>query len=157
MPNLLRTDLNDFLFTSVADDPNGMHLTMLSALARSGVDPWAEAAGLAQLPQEDAIQRLVVLLTGLTNGPSPGDDTAKLATRLVAQLHSPPKARLERIPSTLAAHGEGPPRRSFSTLPRRIRLAIYSLVMLIVVVVGYRALIGIEAANTDDFGQQQSQ
>jgi len=34
MTELLRPDLNDFLFSPIANDANGMHLTVLSALAR---------------------------------------------------------------------------------------------------------------------------
>ena len=45
MTELLRSDLNAFLFTPIAADTNGMHLTMLSALARAGADPWEKAAG----------------------------------------------------------------------------------------------------------------
>src|SRR5688500_11065374 len=84
----LRTDLNDFLFSPIARDENGMHLTMLSALARSGVDPWDEAASLAALSRESATQKVVQMLAAVPNGPSPGDQTASLAAKLVAQLHS---------------------------------------------------------------------
>ena len=141
----LRSDLNDFLFTPVADDSSGMHLTMLSVLARSGVDPWEEAAGLRTLSRADATERLVRMLAGVPNGPSPGDDSVNLATRLVAQLHSSPKSPLKPNSSTAAggsARGEEQPLRAFSTLPVRVKLTIYSLVALILIVAAYRALIG---------------
>lgn len=143
MADSLRSDLNDFLFTPIADDSNGMHLTMLSALARSGVDPWEEAAGLRTLSREDATTKLVHLLADVPNGPSPGDDTATLAASLVAQLHSSPKAPLKPISSTAAAAARGaePPLLSFSALPRRVRLTIYSLAAVILMIVGYRVLI----------------
>src|SRR6185295_9068961 len=99
MTQALRSDLNDFLFTPIANDSNGMHLTMLSALARSGVDPWEEAAELHTLPRADATVRLVRMLAGVPNGPSPGDDTATLAARLVAQLHASPKVSPKPTPS----------------------------------------------------------
>jgi hypothetical protein len=142
MAATLRTDLNDFLFTPIADDPNGMHLTMLSALARSGVDPWLEAAELATLSREDATQKLVHMLAAVPNGPSPGDDTAILAAHLVEHLHSSPKPRLKPMPSVTAmGRDEEQPLLSFSSLPKRVRLTIYSLVVLILMIIGYRALI----------------
>jgi len=144
MTDSLRSDLNEFLFTPIAEDSTGMHLTMLSALARSGVDPWEAAAGLRTLSRADATEKLVHLLAGVPNGPSPGDDTATLAGRLVAQLHSSPKAPLRPISSTATgrdARGEEQPLRAFSALPRRVRLTIYSLVVLMLMVAGYRALI----------------
>ena len=154
MTDLLRSDLNDFLFTRVADDANGMHLTMLSALARSGVDPWVEAAGLASLPRESAAQKLVHMLANVPNGPSPGDDTAALAACLVAQLHLP---RNRRIPSSAAAAvGDKVPPPSFGALPKS-RLAIYSVVVLtlILMAAGYRALISSGSAAGNDIDLQE--
>jgi len=143
MTELLRTDLNDFLFSPIANDANGMHLTVLSVLARSGVDPWAEAASLAALTRESATQKIVQLLTDLPNGPSPGDQTQSMAARLVTQLHSPSAPKLKPVASTpTTIRGDELPQLSFSALPARVRAAIYVLVVLIVVVVAYRALVG---------------
>jgi len=88
MTTTLRTDLNEFLYAPLAHDAHGISLTVLSLLARRGVDPWAEAAELATLSQESATQRLIPLLTAVPNGPSPGADTATLASRLIALLHT---------------------------------------------------------------------
>ncbi len=142
MTHPLRSDLNDFLFTPIADDPNGMHLTMLSALARSGVDPWDEAAGLRTLSREAATEKLVHLLRDVPNGPSPGDATTTLVARLVAQLHSSPKSPLRPTSSTAAVGDESTPLRSFSMLPSGVKLAIYSLGAVILLVMGFRALFG---------------
>jgi hypothetical protein len=136
----LRTDLNDFLFTTVADDANGMHLTMLSVLARSGVDPWHEAAGFAALSREDATQKLVTMLATVPNGPSPGDATASLAARLVAQLHPVSKPQREPIRVSAPGRNEEPQRFSFSTLPRRVKQTIYLLAALILLGLFYRSL-----------------
>ena len=143
MADSLRSDLNDFLFTAIADDPNGINLTMLSVLARSGVDPWEEAAGLRALSRADATERLVRMLAHVPNGPSPGDDVATLAARLVAQLHSSPKAPLRPISSTAptTTGGGESPLRLFLALPTPVRLTIYSLLTLILMIMGYRALI----------------
>jgi hypothetical protein len=157
MTESLRTDLNDFLFTTIADDSNGMHLTMLSVLARTGVDPWMEAAGLAALSRENATEKLVLMLAGVPNGPSPGDDTASLAARLVAHLHSSPKPRaMPKTPPAAVLPDKEGPLASFATLPKRVRLAIYSVVALIFVVMCYHALNGREVEGPTDIGQQQS-
>lgn len=57
MPQL-GSEFDAFLFAPVGDDENGMALSVLSALARLSVDPWLEAASLAQLPEHSAIERL---------------------------------------------------------------------------------------------------
>jgi hypothetical protein len=46
----LGSEFDDFLFAPIGEDGNGMLLSVLSALARLGFDPWEEAAKLAQLP-----------------------------------------------------------------------------------------------------------
>ena len=51
-------EFNDFLFAPIGEDRNGMLVSVLSGLARLDVDPWQEAADLAQLPGETATQRL---------------------------------------------------------------------------------------------------
>jgi hypothetical protein len=142
MTDPLRSDLNDFLFAPIANDASGMHLTMLSALARSGVDPWEMAAGLRDLSPEDAAARLVPILTGVPNGPAPGDDAATLAARLVGQLHTPSKSppRPRSSATVMPATGREPSLRSFLALPMPVRLTIYSLLALILVMLGYRAL-----------------
>lgn len=158
MAESLRTDLNDFLFTTIADDPNGPHVTMLSVLARTGVDPWMEAAGLAALSRENATQKLVLLLAGVPNGPAPGDDTANLVARLVAQLHASPKPRVKPgTPSAADIPSENSPLPSFAALPRFLRLAIYSLAVLILMALSYRALASGAAAAPADQGHQRSQ
>jgi hypothetical protein len=142
MTKSLRTDLNDFLFSPIATDGNGMHLTMLSTLARSGVDPWDEAASLAALSRESATQKVVQMLAGVPNGPSPGDQTASLAARLVAQLHASPIPRLKPVPPTGAMlRGTGLPLLSFSTLPARVKWTIYVVAALILMVIAYRTLV----------------
>jgi hypothetical protein len=143
MTELLRTDLNDFLFSPIANDANGMHLTVLSALARSGVDPWDEAARLAALTREGATQKIVQMLAEIPNGPTPGDQTASMAARLVAQLHAPSTPRLKPVTSTgTATRGDESPRLSSSTLPPRVKSTLYVLVVLIVMVIAYRVLGG---------------
>lgn len=63
-----------------------MPLSVLSALARMDVDPWQEAAGLAQLPRETASRRLVWLMAMLPNETLPHSDRGAVAARLIARL-----------------------------------------------------------------------
>ena len=51
-----------FLFAPIDDEPGGMPLSVLSALARMNVDPWEEAARLATLSTSDAERTLVSTL-----------------------------------------------------------------------------------------------
>jgi hypothetical protein len=130
---LLRTDLNDFLFSPIFADENGMHLTMLSALARTGADPWAEAATLAGLPRESATEKLVGLLASLPNGPAPGSDTATLAAKLVGLLHAAPK----KVPAmTPTRPSMAPTQDASDTRNRNVRWAVYSVAALIVMLIG---------------------
>lgn len=145
----LRTEFNDFLFAPVADDGNGMPLTMLSALARTGVDPWAEAAGLADLSRESATQKLIAVLAGVPNGPSPGADTATAATRLVALLHSSPKS-----PSLPA--GSALPATAVTAQSRRVRLAIYSLLALAIMLLANWAQTNLVAPTPAGTSEQSS-
>ena len=51
-------DFERFVYADVATEPNGMELSVLSALSRRGLDPWQEAQRLAQLPPFAATDRL---------------------------------------------------------------------------------------------------
>jgi hypothetical protein len=82
---LLHSDLNDFLFAAVGDEPNGMPLSVMSALTRLGVDPWDEAARLAALPKILAAEALVPMIARLSVGRSRSDDLA-VARRLAGLL-----------------------------------------------------------------------
>ena len=55
---LLRSNLNDFLFANVGIEARGMTLSVISVLARQGLDPWREAGRLADLPETEAIDSL---------------------------------------------------------------------------------------------------
>jgi hypothetical protein len=84
--SLLTSEFNDFLFSPIGEDRNGMLISTLSGLARSDVDPWQEAAKLARLPGEAATQRLAALIGALPDrAPSFGDPRV-IAARLVTLL-----------------------------------------------------------------------
>jgi hypothetical protein len=88
------SEFDDFLLAGVGDDHTGMQLSVLSALARLNVDPWEEAAALARLPQESAMQKLASLLAALPAGPTARADSRTIAARLIPLLprRAPPGA-----------------------------------------------------------------
>jgi hypothetical protein len=47
---LIGPEFDDFLFAPLGEERNGMRLSVISALSRLEVDPWQEAASLAELP-----------------------------------------------------------------------------------------------------------
>src|ERR1700753_1189078 len=78
--------LERFVYADVAPEPNGMPLSVLSALARRGLDPWQEARRLAELPAPAAVDRLAQTLIGLPLMRSSLNDATAIAGRLVPLL-----------------------------------------------------------------------
>jgi hypothetical protein len=85
----LTAEFDDFLFARINEDSDEMPLSVLSLLARQGIDPWEEAATLAQLPRVSATKRLVSLIAGMPGGRSAQQDTGTLSDRLIALLPRP--------------------------------------------------------------------
>jgi len=83
------SEFNDFLFAPIGEDRNGMLVSVLSGLARSDVDPWQEAAKLAQLPGEAATKELAALIGALLDKAASYPDPRTIATRLIALLPRP--------------------------------------------------------------------
>lgn len=82
----LGSEFDGFLFASIDEDRNNMPLSVVSALARLDIDPWREAASLAQLPKATATERLTSLIAALADGLSARRDSEAIATRLIALL-----------------------------------------------------------------------
>ena len=75
----LGSEFDDFLFAPIAEESNGMLLSVISALARLDLDPWQEAIKLAGLPGETATKRLAsLLIAALPGGPSAHLDPGRL-------------------------------------------------------------------------------
>jgi hypothetical protein len=110
----LGQEYEPFLYAVVCDEGNGMPLTMVSALARSGADPWKEAARLAKLPKAVALEALASII------PDRGDtDGVATANRLLALL---PAAREEiKLPFV----------RTKTAVPRMNRLIPFVIVLLL--------------------------
>jgi hypothetical protein len=83
------SEFNDFLFAPIGEDRDGMLVSVLSGLARSDVDPWQEAARLAELPEETATQRLASLIGALPDRVASYPESRTIAARLVALLPLP--------------------------------------------------------------------
>jgi hypothetical protein len=83
----LRTSAFDnFLYAPIGEEENGMVLTVLSALARRGLDPWDEAARLSELLPESARKRLTSIISALPDGPWARASAGDIAARLGALL-----------------------------------------------------------------------
>ena len=75
-----------FLYAAVREDPDGAPLTVLSVFARLDIDPWEEAARLAQLPGEAAARALAGLISALPKGSVTPPDSGTIAARLITLL-----------------------------------------------------------------------
>lgn len=84
--SLGHSEFNDFLFASIGEEESGSQLTVLSALARLGLDPWTEAARLSELPKEAATAALTATIARLPEGALKAADVRSIALLLVDRL-----------------------------------------------------------------------
>ena len=120
----LASEFDDFLLAPIGDDNNGMQLSVLSALARLDVDPWEEAATLAQLPRPAATWKLASLIAALPAGPSARPDAGTIAARLIPLL---PRRVGSDVPPRPTLAGIGAVTRS----PILTYLILYGITMLL--------------------------
>jgi len=83
---LPQSDVTEFLSAPLWTEKNGSSLSVLSALARLDIDPWAEAARLAALPRDAAAAALAVILRRLPAQQPDAPDAVTTADRLVKLL-----------------------------------------------------------------------
>jgi hypothetical protein len=88
-PVLPEMDL--FLFADVGKEVDGISLSVLSALARLGVDPRDEAARLSRLTSKAAASQLSRLFARLPGHPWTPPEIRRIAKSLVELLPAPPK------------------------------------------------------------------
>lgn len=119
MYSLQNSEFADFLYAPIGEEENGMVLTVLSALARIGVDPWQEAGRLTGLPAGAATEKLASLISGLPNGRWAKSDAGAIAARLIALLPAP------------KAPGEPSRASGRSARPRSYRLAVFAVLVLL--------------------------
>ena len=146
---LQRSDLNGFLFATVGAEGSGMTLSVLSTLARAGLDPWEEAGRLAQLSRTGAIAALASLIAGMPDSLWSRAEAMVIATRLVALLpargtrlsvaaagrvHTQPRAR-RWMQSLIGRPGPRPPGQSAPqpnqrmSWPGAVMLALMALLL----------------------------
>jgi hypothetical protein len=82
----LPSEFDDFLFAPICEDKRDMPISVLSALARLDVDPWQEAALLAQSPGAKSTERLAAYLAALPGGLSVHMEPKTVAARLITLL-----------------------------------------------------------------------
>jgi hypothetical protein len=106
--NLLTPHLPEFepfLYAPVGEDRNGSVVTVLSTLARLGLDPWAETADLVMLGRDAARSRLETRLARFWDVPAITRDRGSIAGELIQLLpESPPLQSLKRA-ATAASDG----------------------------------------------------
>jgi hypothetical protein len=95
-------DFERFVYADVATEPNGMELSVLSALSRQGLDPWQEAQRLAQLPPFAAADGLAQTLRAVPAVRALRLDVKMIAERLVALLPAQGTVTEGQLPSKLA-------------------------------------------------------
>jgi hypothetical protein len=103
--SLLHSELNDFLYAPLGEENGGgVPLSVLSALTRLDVDPWAEAARLAALPSDAAVDALMSLIGRFPREHQTPAQIRKTAGDLAALLPirvspaAPPSAQRRRPP-----------------------------------------------------------
>lgn len=105
-PNVLKPhprEFDRFLYASVGEDRNGYAVTVLSTLARLGLDPWKETAELVTLGRDAARARLGTLLARFRDVPALASDHGRIA-RDLSQLLPEGRASgsLKQAASTVA-------------------------------------------------------
>ncbi len=81
-----KSEYEAFLYATIGAEANGNSLSVLSAMARMNLDPWREAASLAELSAKAAVTRLTALIAALPGRSSAPDEAGLTATRLVKLL-----------------------------------------------------------------------
>ncbi|UYV38333.1 hypothetical protein N4R57_04385 [Rhodobacteraceae bacterium D3-12] len=96
-------EFDRFLHASVGEDRNGYAVTVLSTLARLGLDPWKETAELVMLGHDAARARLGTLLARFRDVPTLASDHGRVARDLSQLLpQDPTPGALKRTASTVA-------------------------------------------------------
>ncbi len=115
----LGQEYEPFLYAVVCDEGNGMPLTVVSAIARSGADPWKEAARIARLPKTVALEALGRMIPNRG-----GAENSAIANRLFSLL---PVARATANIPFVGVSNDAPFRK------RLIPVAIFLLLALALV------------------------
>jgi hypothetical protein len=102
----LNARYDDFLFAPVCEDANGMRVSVISALARTNVDPWEEATRLAAMPKAIAEKTLLSILDLVSGRSWKSPEAAAIVARLVRLLPQPGEAAATATAGTTTAASE---------------------------------------------------
>ena len=108
----LRPEFDKFLFATVGDEIDGIPISVVSALARLGLDPREEAGRLSSLGNREAVEQLARLIAEVPGSFRPLGEARLLADGLVGLL---PKHRPSR---TSALQGQIRPPYRAPALPK---------------------------------------
>jgi hypothetical protein len=97
--SLLDSELNGFLFAPMGTEQSGAPLSVLSALTRLDIDPWAEWARLANLPREAAVRALALVIARFPQENRTAADVGEIAARLEELL---PRRHTAALPADVA-------------------------------------------------------
>jgi hypothetical protein len=122
----LNSQLEKFLFEVIGEDQGGSPLTVISALARRGKDPWAEAVRLAELTEADAKESLNAVIADIPPSWCGIPDRKAAVLRLIKLL--PRRIKIPAAKSRLM---------DFRSRHETRFLAVISLVLLVTVIVAY--------------------
>lgn len=128
-------EYNTFLYATIGADPSGAALSVLSAMARMNLDPWQEAAKLAELPGKTAAGRLASLIAALPGRSSVADEPGLLAAQLVKLL--PQQSHLS-LPLPQQSRLDLPPYLLHVAKALSSKGAIYVVLLLIALALGAR-------------------
>ena len=104
-------EFDPFLCAFIGAHPNGTLLSVLSAYARTDIDPWKEAARLSRMPRETATARLTEFILALPNEPCSNKPAQTVAGELIALLPAPSRVA---SPTMTKALSSAPPRLGIS-------------------------------------------
>ncbi len=104
----LDPEYDAFLYAIICSEKNGMQLTMASAIARSGADPWKEAARISKMPKDMALQVLALLMPDQPGAGEKATNGQITMDRLFALLPKPkPVLVIGKIEAVQAVRGKG--------------------------------------------------
>ena len=94
----LRPEFDKFLFATVGDEIDGIPISVVSALARLGLDPREEAGRLSWLGNREAVEQLARLIAEMPGSFRPLGEARLLADGLVGLLpkHGPSRTSAPR-------------------------------------------------------------
>jgi hypothetical protein len=96
---LKNSNLNAFLLADIGEEINGSRLTILSALARLGKDPWDEAARWDRESKAHAIDALTASIIDMPLRPEAIQEARSIAARLILLLPTQSRRSTEKASS----------------------------------------------------------